>query len=155
MVMQLCSAPKRMTWMINFMAFSWELYVITWEDNSQVGRSCVLADHHVVSALELQNSRLAYRIILLQACHLTFALPQLANFVPEISTWWHWCHLQVWLRLAVISQVCCGLVLILGRWLPSLIDRKSTRLNSSHVRTSRMPSSAWKKKIIIIKIITD
>ena len=25
-------------------------------------------------------------------------------------------------------------------------DRKSTRLNSSHVRTSRMPSSAWKKK---------
>ena len=26
------------------------------------------------------------------------------------------------------------------------IDRKSTRLNSSHVRTSRMPSSAWKKK---------
>ena len=24
----------------------------------------------------------------------------------------------------------------------SLIDRKSTRLNSSHVRTSRMPSSA-------------
>ena len=28
-------------------------------------------------------------------------------------------------------------------------DRKSTRLNSSHVRTSRMPSSAWKKKKII------
>ena len=27
-----------------------------------------------------------------------------------------------------------------------LKDRKSTRLNSSHVRTSRMPSSAWKKK---------
>ena len=27
-----------------------------------------------------------------------------------------------------------------------LADRKSTRLNSSHVRTSRMPSSAWKKK---------
>ena len=27
-----------------------------------------------------------------------------------------------------------------------LPDRKSTRLNSSHVRTSRMPSSAWKKK---------
>ena len=25
-------------------------------------------------------------------------------------------------------------------------DRKSTRLNSSHVCTSRMPSSAWKKK---------
>ena len=29
---------------------------------------------------------------------------------------------------------------------PSLPDRKSTRLNSSHVRTFRMPSSAWKKK---------
>ena len=27
-----------------------------------------------------------------------------------------------------------------------VVDRKSTRLNSSHVRTSRMPSSAWKKK---------
>ena len=26
------------------------------------------------------------------------------------------------------------------------IDRKSTRLNSSHVKRSRMPSSAWKKK---------
>ena len=25
---------------------------------------------------------------------------------------------------------------------PHLLDRKSTRLNSSHVRTSRMPSSA-------------
>jgi len=27
-----------------------------------------------------------------------------------------------------------------------IIDRKSTRLNSSHVSESRMPSSAWKKK---------
>ena len=26
-------------------------------------------------------------------------------------------------------------------------DRKSTRLNSSHIPLSRMPSSAWKKKI--------
>ena len=26
------------------------------------------------------------------------------------------------------------------------IDRKSTRLNSSHSQQSRMPSSAWKKK---------
>ena len=26
------------------------------------------------------------------------------------------------------------------------VDRKSTRLNSSHVALSRMPSSAWKKK---------
>ena len=29
---------------------------------------------------------------------------------------------------------------------PAAPDRKSTRLNSSHVRTTRMPSSAWKKK---------
>ena len=29
------------------------------------------------------------------------------------------------------------------------IDRKSTRLNSSHTDISRMPSSAWKKKIFI------
>ena len=26
------------------------------------------------------------------------------------------------------------------------VDRKSTRLNSSHMSESRMPSSAWKKK---------
>ena len=30
--------------------------------------------------------------------------------------------------------------------LDELIDRKSTRLNSSHSSVSRMPSSAWKKK---------
>ena len=29
---------------------------------------------------------------------------------------------------------------------PKQLDRKSTRLNSSHVALSRMPSSAWKKK---------
>ena len=29
-------------------------------------------------------------------------------------------------------------------------DRKSTRLNSSHIPLSRMPSSAWKKKINLI-----
>ena len=35
---------------------------------------------------------------------------------------------------------------------PSLFywDRKSTRLNSSHVKRSRMPSSAWKKKILLL-----
>ena len=32
-------------------------------------------------------------------------------------------------------------------------DRKSTRLNSSHVRTSRMPSSAWKKKNLIYSFL--
>src|ERR1051326_9295188 len=29
---------------------------------------------------------------------------------------------------------------------PPDIDRKSTRLNSSHIPLSRMPSSAWKKR---------
>ena len=29
-------------------------------------------------------------------------------------------------------------------------DRKSTRLNSSHVKRSRMPSSAWKKKNLCV-----
>ena len=30
----------------------------------------------------------------------------------------------------------------LAKWLPPYGDRKSTRLNSSHLRLSRMPSSA-------------
>ena len=34
----------------------------------------------------------------------------------------------------------------LGLTLLNIIDRKSTRLNSSHIPLSRMPSSAWKKK---------
>jgi len=33
-----------------------------------------------------------------------------------------------------------------GVYARSLTDRKSTRLNSSHVSESRMPSSAWKKQ---------
>ena len=34
-------------------------------------------------------------------------------------------------------------------------DRKSTRLNSSHVRTPRMPSSAWKKKFALFFFIQN
>ena len=33
-----------------------------------------------------------------------------------------------------------------GRMSKESLDRKSTRLNSSHTDISRMPSSAWKKK---------
>ena len=44
-----------------------------------------------------------------------------------------------------VTLVCAGLVLSIFSSV-SYQDRKSTRLNSSHVRTSRMPSSAWKKK---------
>ena len=52
-------------------------------------------------------------------------------------------------RLLFVNDACCEL---LGRSRPELFsvaeaeilsaDRKSTRLNSSHVRTTRMPSSA-------------
>ena len=31
-------------------------------------------------------------------------------------------------------------------------DRKSTRLNSSHMPKSRMPSSAWKNKSLLMKV---
>ena len=34
-----------------------------------------------------------------------------------------------------------------GEWVS--LDRKSTRLNSSHLRLARMPSSAWKKQKIL------
>ena len=45
-------------------------------------------------------------------------------------------HLRTWLASVVLaaSLVCCFI------WTP--LDRKSTRLNSSHVSESRMPSSA-------------
>src|SRR6058998_1290105 len=35
------------------------------------------------------------------------------------------------------------------------LDRKSTRLNSSHSSPSRMPSSAWKKKKNILTPVTQ
>ena len=41
-------------------------------------------------------------------------------------------------RLQIGHGQCCRI--------PLAWDRKSTRLNSSHVKRSRMPSSAWKKK---------
>ena len=46
-----------------------------------------------------------------------------------------------------ISKFDCDFDLVSGRYVIDAksimgIDRKSTRLNSSHVRTSRMPSSA-------------
>ena len=52
-----------------------------------------------------------------------------------------------WLHLAALNTVgLCGLMLAIGRIAPAeprpAGDRKSTRLNSSHVSESRMPSSA-------------
>ena len=38
------------------------------------------------------------------------------------------------------------LVLLSKWWWCAMLDRKSTRLNSSHMSESRIPSSAWKKK---------
>ena len=35
------------------------------------------------------------------------------------------------------NQMLCGMMAVMG-----LVDRKSTRQNSSHIRRSRMPSSA-------------
>ena len=43
---------------------------------------------------------------------------------------------------AVIEKYLSGDELIASGCEPDILDRKSTRLNSSHVRTSRMPSSA-------------
>ena len=44
-----------------------------------------------------------------------------------------------------ISKFDCDFDLVSGRYVidaKSIIDRKSTRLNSSHLKLSRMPSSA-------------
>ena len=43
---------------------------------------------------------------------------------------------------ALILGICGAAVVRAGRALPSALDRKSTRLNSSHSGESRMPSSA-------------
>jgi hypothetical protein len=49
----------------------------------------------------------------------------------------------------------CSVLLVLLTYIhvigvpPECVDRKSTRLNSSHNQRSRMPSSAWKKKICV------
>ena len=43
------------------------------------------------------------------------------------------------MKTLALSPLSAGLVLVTG---VALVDRKSTRLNSSHVTTSRMPSSA-------------
>ena len=41
-----------------------------------------------------------------------------------------------------ITVLCKGLIMASFDWLLVLLDRKSTRLNSSHRSQSRMPSSA-------------
>ena len=48
-------------------------------------------------------------------------------------------HGEVLMVGAMVSWVLLG---PLGAALPGVSDRKSTRLNSSHVKRSRMPSSA-------------
>ena len=58
--------------------------------------------------------------------------------------------MQVWINLMLVVQVVAaltmiGLVLIQhgkGADMGASLDRKSTRLNSSHLEQSRMPSSA-------------
>ena len=46
-----------------------------------------------------------------------------------------------WETLKLVTPDVCELVHV-GQHVDVLIDRKSTRLNSSHVALSRMPSSA-------------
>ena len=47
-----------------------------------------------------------------------------------------------WYLTLAAALFVIGLAGVLTRRNALIIDRKSTRLNSSHVRTSRMPSSA-------------
>ena len=58
---------------------------------------------------------------------------------PAISQWFAWPG-YLWLGIFIYLGLTT-LVLELPR-LARALDRKSTRLNSSHVTTSRMPSSA-------------
>ena len=48
---------------------------------------------------------------------------------------WFW-------RWLVVAQIAAGVQALVGIALIVLGDRKSTRLNSSHIQKSRMPSSA-------------
>ena len=66
-----------------------------------------------------------------------------ALFAPEPLAW----PLALFRFLYVLGLVGLGVALgrperALGAWGVGLLDRKSTRLNSSHMSESRMPSSA-------------
>ena len=61
----------------------------------------------------------------------------LFEYTTTISNWifdWELSHKLHWEASLVVDY----------------LDRKSTRLNSSHVKRSRMPSSAWKKKKYVL-----
>ena len=54
-----------------------------------------------------------------------------------------WPKISIGLAVAVVDDKCAAIAIVLAvvpSYNPS--DRKSTRLNSSHVKRSRMPSSA-------------
>src|SRR3546814_6427730 len=55
---------------------------------------------------------------------------------------------------AVTTGALSGWALLLVGFCNSLIDRKSTRLNSSHSCDTRMPSSSGKKQMITMRINT-
>ena len=87
------------------------------------------------------------------------AYTEMLPFIPAVENWcWYTC---TWLLFTAVFErvghAMCGrwhssfgrihgilvsLLIIVICFVVSLPDRKSTRLNSSHVRTSRMPSSA-------------
>ena len=56
-----------------------------------------------------------------------------------VDTHAHWFP-EEWVRLVEKEGACCGATIT--RSGDNLKDRKSTRLNSSHIPLSRMPSSA-------------
>ena len=81
--------------------------------------------------------------VLVAVGHLVVAAqrPRLALFVSEIL----WVLYAVWEYNIANGTLCdkdCNIrvdLVVIG---PILLDRKSTRLNSSHIPLSRMPSSA-------------
>ena len=76
---------------------------------------------------------------------------QCVGHFAKISAARHWCwvpaHLyeqQSFIGVIAVTQACCEPVLqsSTGQCGMHFVDRKSTRLNSSHTEQSRMPSSA-------------
>ena len=78
-------------------------------------------------------------------CHITYLHHPLRIFYDFNQYFIIWTQL-FFLRIYYIHiiSVCWDMR---RRWHQFVRDRKSTRLNSSHMSESRMPSSAWKKKI--------
>ena len=62
--------------------------------------------------------------------------------IPDMSNIELYCHETEALWVNVWAEIKDGKLTVQGQDLGGPVDRKSTRLNSSHAKTSRMPSSA-------------